>query len=194
VDLTWTADVVARRRKRRRGLVMLATGIALAGLGSSALSLALFTDTQASTWSFTTGTIDITSSPSVMTSVTAMMPGDGSTQPLTLQNAGTAQLRYAMTVMATNALGGELRLEVKTLGSGCNAFNGTPVVSATTLDGAAFGNPATGDQAGDRTLAAGASEVLCFRVSLPLAATNASQGATSLATFTFDAEQTANNP
>jgi hypothetical protein len=36
--------------------------------------------------------------------------------------------------------------------------------------------------------------VLCFRVSLPLTTGNALQGITSAASFTFDAEQTANNP
>jgi hypothetical protein len=35
--------------------------------------------------------------------------------------------------------------------------------------------------------------VLCFRVSLPLATDNTAQGISSAVTFTFDAEQTANN-
>ncbi len=43
-------------------------------------------------------------------------------------------------------------------------------------------------------LAAGASDLFCVNVTLPLATTNASQGQTTTATFTFDAEQTANNP
>jgi hypothetical protein len=57
-----------------------------------------------------------------------------------------------------------------------------------------IGNPAQGSHAGDRTLAAAGNEILCFNVSFPLAATNASQGLTSTATFAFVAEQTANNP
>jgi hypothetical protein len=80
------------------------------------------------------------------------------------------------------------------LGTNCATFDGTVVLAATALDGAALGNPSQGAQTGDRTLAGGASEVLCFRVSLPLSAGNTLQGATSDATFTFDAEQTANNP
>ena len=68
------------------------------------------------------------------------------------------------------------------------------VNKATALNGAAVGSSAQGANAGDRNLAAGASEVLCFRVSLALSTGNAFQGATSAATFTFDAEQTANNP
>jgi hypothetical protein len=125
-----------------------------------------------------------------------MMPGDVNTQPLTVTNGGTAQLRYAMSTTATNALGTAIQLTVKTedAGGGCAAFTGTTVVAATNLNGAAFGSSVQGAQAGDRTLAAGASEVLCFRVSLPLAAPDSLQGATSAAAFTFNAEQTANNP
>jgi hypothetical protein len=57
-----------------------------------------------------------------------------------------------------------------------------------------IGDPTQGGQAGDRTLAAGSSETLCFKASLSLGTTNAYQGATSTYTFTFAAEQTANNP
>ena len=46
----------------------------------------------------------------------------------------------------------------------------------------------------DRVLAAAGTEVLCFYVSLPIGAGNTLQGATTTTTFTFDAEQTANNP
>jgi len=60
--------------------------------------------------------------------------------------------------------------------------------------GQIFGNPAQGAQAGDRNLAVSASETLCFRVALPLSTGNAYKNAATTATFTFDAEQTANNP
>jgi hypothetical protein len=185
---------VAHRQTQRKLIAALVASLAIAGLGSSALSLALFTDTDSSTWSFTTGTIDIESNPTVLTSVSGMMPGGTNTQALTIQNAGTASLRYAMTTVATNTLGDNLQLEVRTLGTNCATFDGTVVLAATALDGAAIGNPSQGAQTGDRTLAGGASEILCFRVSLPLSAGNTLQGATSDATFTFDAEQTANNP
>ena len=59
---------------------------------------------------------------------------------------------------------------------------------------AVFGDAAQGAQAGDRVLAAGASETLCLNVTLPLAADNSSAGLNSTAIFTLDAEQTANNP
>jgi hypothetical protein len=78
----------------------------------------------------------------------------------------------------------------------CDAFDGTSVLAATTLgaSGAGFGDVTAGDDTGDRTLAAGANETLCFRVTLPGPTGNAFQAATTTTTFTFDAEQTSNNP
>jgi hypothetical protein len=48
-------------------------------------------------------------------------------------------------------------------------------------------------QAGDRALAGGTSENLCFRATLPLTTGNTFQNASTSVTFTFAAEQTANN-
>jgi len=189
------ADRAATRsRRRRRGILGLLLGLTTLSLGAGMFSLAIFTDTDASTGSFEAGTVDIESSPAIAFTVTSMVPGDTVTQALTIDNAGTASLRYALSTVASDALGDALTLEIKTIGTNCATFDGTAVLAATTLDGAAVGSSAQGAQAGDRTLAAAASEVLCFRVALPLAAGDALQAATSDVTFTFDAEQTANNP
>lgn len=179
---------------RRRRLLAALLGLSVLSVGAGAFSLAMFTDTAASSGSFATGTIDITTSPSVAFTVTGMMPGGSDTQALTIANAGTASFRYAMTAAATTTLGSALTLEVRTLGASCAAFDGTVVLASTVLNGATIGNTAVGNQAGDRTLAGATNEVLCFRVSLPGTTGNALQGTTSAATFTFDAEQTANNP
>ena len=163
-------------------------------MGTGAFSLAIFTSTAASTGTFAAGTVVLTSSPAVAFTVAGMMPGDTNTQALTIANTGTAQLRYAMTTTATNTLGTTLTLTVKTLGTSCAAFDGTSVLASTVLNGAAIGSPTQGAQAGDRVLSGVSNEVLCFRVSLPLATGDALQGITSAVTFTFAAEQTANNP
>jgi hypothetical protein len=187
---------VERRRRRRRGIVALLGALSLMTLGAGSISLAQFTDSAQSTWAFSTGTIDISTSPTVLAAVTAMMPGDAETQALTVTNAGSGDLRYAMSTAATGALGDQLQLEVREedAGGGCGAFTGAVVVAATALDGASFGSSAQGDDPGDRDLLAGANEVLCFRVSLPLSTDDTFQGASSDATFSFAAEQTANNP
>lgn len=179
--------------RHRRVALAAVLSLSVVSLGAGVVSLAIFTDSAASTGTFTSGTIDITSSPTVAFTVGAMMPGDANTQALTIANAGTGALRYSLTTVATNTLGAALTLTVKTLGTSCAAFDGTSVLAATALNGAAIGNPAQGADAGDRSLAASTSEVLCFRVGLPLATGNAMQGISSSVTFTFDAEQTANN-
>ena len=197
MDQTTVERQVANRRRRRRGIVALLAGLSALTIGAGSVSLALFTDSDSSTWSFTVGTIDIESNPAVITAVTGLMPNGMAADSLTISNAGTATLRYAMTTTATNALGGQLTVAVRAAdaGGGCAAFTGAVIVaSGTTLNGAGFGSSAQGAQAGDRVLAGGASEVLCFQVSLPQNTDNTFQGATSLATFTFNAEQTANNP
>lgn len=181
-------------RRRRRGVLAVLLALTTVSLGAGMFSLAIFTDTVDSTGTFAAGTVDIDSQPTVAFNVTGMIPGDSDTQPLTIENQGTASLRYAMTAAAPDVLGGELTLQIRTEGTDCATFDGAVVLATTTLDGAAFGDPAQGADSGDRTLAAAASEVLCFRVSLPLAADDTVQGETSAVTFTFDAEQTANNP
>jgi hypothetical protein len=184
-------------------LILGLTALTMASItGATMFSMALFTDdATVDNNAFTTGTISLSASPaSALFSLSAMMPGDGTYGQLTLTNDGSAQLRYAMTTSATDpdslALADAVSLEIRVKASGsCSAdFTGTVVMSATALSGAAFGDPTAGDDSGDRTLNASASDVLCFKASLPLATGNAYQGATTSATFTFQAEQTANNP
>ena len=190
---TDTTEVEQRKRRRRRGLIVLLLGLSLASLGAGAFSLAIFTDTAASSGSFTTGTVDLTTNPSTLFTVTAMMPGDTGSATLTVGNNGTGQLRYAMSTAATNADGKSLRDQLTlTIKAGACPGAGAALYSGA-LSAAAIGSNAQGANAGDRTLNAGTSEQLCFAWSLPLATGNAYQGAATTATFTFDAEQTANN-
>jgi spore coat-associated protein N len=185
----------AETPRRRRSLIVLL--LAALCLGTASMSLAQFTDSDTSSGSFTTGTLDIATSPSTLFTVTAMVPGDTVNATLTISNGGTIQLRYAMTSSSTNtdtkALRDQLTLTIKTVGTSCALFDGTQLYSGA-LSGAAFGSTSQGQQAGDRSLDAATSELLCFRVNLPLASDNGFQGATTSTTFTFSAEQTANNP
>jgi spore coat-associated protein N len=192
--------ITGHHHGRRAGLLaILAAGLVAGSMGAGALSLALFTSTAAvSNNAFTAGTVVIGAAPATAAlTATNMMPGDVVNGQITVSNTGTAQLRYAMSSASTNAdskaLRDQLTLAVKTLGTSCAAFDGTQLYAGA-LNGAAFGSNAAGAQAGDRTLNAGTNEVLCFRATLPLATGNTFQGATTTATFTFDAEQTANNP
>ncbi len=209
-----------RQRRRRRGLfALLMAGAALVSATGATMSLAMFTSTAASGNSvFTTGSITIGVNPaSDIFTATGMMPGGSvpadiagapTGQAVTVTNSGTSQLRYAITGVATNApLASALVITIKQpdgdAGSSCAAFSGTTVnveggLPATTVGTSAtklVGDPAQGSQTGDRVLAGGSSETLCFRATLPGSVSDpALEGATTTMTFTFSAEQTANNP
>jgi len=189
------------------------TAVTVAGLSAATMfSLALYTDQETDDNTFTTGTIilDATKIDALSLTTSALMPGDAVRSPVTVENDGSAQLRYAVSQTSTNAdtlaLRDALLLVVKTEDTGGGAFgtdgdycddaNGTELHASAALGAASnlVGDPTQGSQSGDRTLNAAASEVLCFYVSLAISAPNSTQGATTTTTFTFDAEQTANNP
>ena len=165
---------------------------------------AIFTDTQSvGANTFTAGTIDVLAAPaSAVVSFSAMAPGDESVGALTVTNAGSLQMRYAITSVTTeNVMAADLDMTIKTGVSTCTSVgfgvDGAIVYGPADLGSTTginvIGNPATGSQAGDRVLAGAANEVLCIKVALPLAIGNTSQGVTSTASLDLAAEQTANN-
>lgn len=186
-------QVTNRRNKRRRALLAILLASSLATLGAGAMSLAVFSDTDASGGAWTTGTVVLGVSPATAFNATNILPGDGGSQTISVANTGTGALRYALSGSTTNAdgkgLAGQISLTVQ---AGTCVAPGATLYSGA-LSGAAFGSNAQGAQAGDRSVAAGATDDLCFTWSLPLATGNAFQNAATSATFTFDAEQTKNN-
>lgn len=192
---------------RSHGLSILLPVLAAIGVGAGSLSLAVFTDSAAVDGTFTAATIslDPTDVASLSLSSGALLPGDVVTDDVMITNDGTAQLRYSVSTASTNADGLGLRdvltltvrgVDATTPGTPCNDFDGTLVVAQTALGASSvgIGSPTAGAQAGDRSLNPASSETLCFRLSLPSGTGNAYQGATTTTTFTFNAEQTANNP
>ena len=188
------------------------TGVLAVGvlaIGVRVATQALFTDTQSvGANTFSTGTVDIVTSPTTaLVTLPAMAPGDKITAPIQVSNSGTLEFRYAVKSTTTEAvLAAELDLTVRgpaAASTGCDDAGfgtfGTGVLYTTGDLGSTaglnlIGDPAQGFQTNDRTLAASASEYMCFQVEFPLlGATNASQGLTSTATLDFISEQTANN-
>lgn len=185
----------ARRRGRNRTLLagLLVTST-IATVGAGAMSLAQFTDTKASTGSWTSGTVILGVSPSTAFSATGILPGASGSQTVTVSNSGTGDLRYAMSSSSTNTDSKNLAAQIDlTIKPGTCPSAAAAIFSAK-LSTAALGSSTQGSQAGDRTVAAGSSEELCFSWSFPLASGNAYQAAATTTTFTFDAEQTLNNP
>lgn len=184
-----------RRPTRRAGLTMLLVASVALTFGAGTSTLAVFTDTENADAAFSNGTINLTASPTTVFSASGIFPGDDGSQTVTVANTGTGTLRYALSTSATNADGLGLAAQLQlTISAGTCPGSGAPLYGAAALGSAAIGSPAQGAQAGDRTLAAAASEDLCFAWSLLSSTGDTYQGAATTATFTFDAEQVANNP
>jgi hypothetical protein len=165
------------------------TGLAVVSVGAGAMSMALFTDeADVDDNNFSTGTVVISTDPATaLFTVTDMLPGDAtSPHALTVANDGSVALTYTMSTSATDpdtkGLRDQLILVIRAEDGdgGCDDFDGTQLYSGA-LSGGAITN--------ERTLAASADEVLCFRVNLDISTDNDFQGATTAATFTFSAEQ-----
>jgi predicted ribosomally synthesized peptide with SipW-like signal peptide len=183
----------SRGGRRRRTLLALLVVSSLAAVGAGAASLAYFTDTtQATSGSWTTGTIKLGVTPSTAWTATAVMPGDAGSQTIKVDNTGTGQLRYAVTTAITGETKGLASQMQLTINAGSCASPGASIYTGT-LVGAKIGDPTNGSQAGDRVLDALTTENLCFAWSFPIGSDNTFQGATATATFSFAAEQTAHN-
>jgi hypothetical protein len=188
-------------------LLVLAAGAVLAvGISSAIFTSAATVGSN----TFNTGTVSISTLPTstIWSAVTTGAPGDRVTGSLTVTNGGSLPLRYAVTGSVTNstlAAGMNLRIGFQAGGSCDFPYYNTDGTTTTLTDDtqlssgalnttALIGNTNQGQQTGDRTLAASASEVLCFSAVLPLSSGNSLQGLSNTTTFTFNAEQTTNNP
>jgi hypothetical protein len=194
VDQIALDKTAQRRTKRRRALLAILLGSSLATLGAGAMTLAQFTDSDASTGSWTSGTIILGVSPATAFTATNIMPGEFANQTIVVSNTGTGPARYSLSTTATNTdtkgLAAQMTLLIQ---AGTCASPGTTLYTGS-LGSAAFGSSAQGAQAGDRNVAATASDSLCFTWTFPLASGNAFQAASTTATFTFASEQTTANP
>lgn len=194
-------DATPRRRSFWKSLrsdrvrAFLSLGIVL-GLGSVG-TLAYWTDdATASGATFTSGTIDLLISAEVdddydfsTLGLTLMVPGNTTAGVITVKNNGSVPFKYTVTSAATNADTKALRdgvvakvtTDATVTGSGQARTCASAAISGsgTTITG---GLITTG-----RQLAAGATETLCFQVTLPTNASTLLQGATTTATLTFTA-------
>lgn len=173
----------------RRVRTVLAIGplVALSWAGA----YAAFTDSVDATSSFSTGSVTIEANDQTGTvaftslSMSDMTPGATKYASLKISNGGSMAFTYAM----ATGIGGDAAL--------ASALTiGIKLVPSSTCDATAFGSGTTvyaeaaglaGATIASRPLAAAASEFLCFKVALPSGASNALQGLTTDATFSFTA-------
>lgn len=207
------------RGQRRLVPALLVLFLALATLAVTVTG-ALFTDTQTVSNSIATGevTLSVTSNNPLPWSITAMAPGDtDGPVGVPVANSGSLELRYAITSTETTGttpdLAGQLDLWIwdESAEAGLLSLTDTPgVCEATPADAPTFlyaqgplgqasstinlvGDPTAGSHGGDRTLAAGANELLCFYLELPTGTGGTYEGLTTGVDVAFEAEQTANN-
>jgi hypothetical protein len=185
-------------------LAVFASAVALWWLGSFGSVYALFTASAAApAQDVSAGTIVVgvtgPAGGSATISFASASPGASVVQPLAVTNAGSLELRYAVSsqvVSGSAALAEALSWTVRSGVTDCSssgfAASGTQVfdgVLATSTKTAKIGDPAEGAHAGDRLVAPGASDVLCSRITLPTTAASSLQGLGVGVTLTFDAEQ-----
>ncbi len=181
----------------RKIKVVLALGTLSSAVWAS--TYATFTDSATSTSTFTAGTVDLTVNAEVddvygFTSLESsnLKPGDVKYAPLTVANVGTLSYSYSMASSSTNAdtkaLRDTLKLGAKVVANAAacdTAGVGYAASVSTVMAEAAISSAAITS----RTLAASASEVLCFKVELPSTAGDTLQSATTTTTMTFSATQ-----
>lgn len=190
-------------------LLTFAAAVTVSGIGAGGVSAALLTNADIAGAMFTSGTITLAAGQVSLGTLTNenLMPGDVATGWVDIRNDGPNELRYSLGAASAGVSGPHggmlhsvLVVEVRTIDTltplvKCDDFDGTVLQPAEVLgvSNVMFGSPSPMDGRGDRILAAGASDTLCLRVTLPVATGDEYQGATAVTTFAFDAEQTKGN-
>lgn len=163
-------------------------------------TFAAFTDSAPGSAVFSTGTVDIVLDTAVddaaydfATFTTSnMKPGQAATYAtLPVKNSGSLAFGYTMATASTNTdtknLNTQLTYGVRavTAATACNATGFAASTDIRVVDGALSAAATTVSKA----LAAGTSELLCFKIELPSTVGDTYQGATTTATLTFSATQ-----
>ncbi|QCB92771.1 TasA family protein [Cellulomonas shaoxiangyii] len=209
-------DAARRRRAWATGSIL-----ALAVVGVTSLTTsALFTDQDALTGRISTGTLVLGATGAEFAlPVGGLAPGGSVVAPVQVTNAGSLELRYAVSLTSSSAtpstgtagtgdLRGQLRARVyadatctlestaagTALGDTATAAAEFGLPSTPDVFAPVVGDPATGPQTGDRVLAGvNGAETLCVRVDMSRDAGNTYQNTAADLTFRLDSEQTVNN-
>ncbi len=209
-------DVARRRRVWATGTIL-----ALAAVGVTSLTTsALFTDEDELTRTFSTGTVVLDAGGAELpVPAEGLAPGSTVVAPVTLVNAGSLALRYAVSVSARSTstpgegvgegdLTSQLRVEVleapactaptgdaRTLGDSARLLPAGVTYGLPSEATPLVGDPSTGQDAEDRVLpgGSGATDALCVRLEMSRDADNRYQGTSAELLLRFDSEQTVNN-
>lgn len=186
---------MASTSRSRTLKIVAALGSLSAGVWAS--TYATFTDSATATSTFTAGTVDLTVGGEVdddyaftTLGLSNMKPGDSDYAALTVANVGTLGLTYSM---ASSATGTTLRTKlvagIVTNHSSCDAAGYAAAVSGGGANIVMADSTFAALAIASRSLGAGGSETLCFKVAFPSDSDDTYQGQTSTSTMTFSATQ-----
>jgi hypothetical protein len=133
-----------------------------------------------------------------------LAPGAATRGRHIVANTSRQRVRYALSSSSVNGDGKGLRdvvrVTIKTAdrssgsAASCDSFDGSTLYSGRLgATSAGFGDARIGGHAGDRVLAPGQHEALCFEIGMPLDAGNEFQGAITASVWTIATEQVAGN-
>ncbi len=132
-----------------------------------------------------------------------LAPGAATRGRHIVENTGGQPLRYTLTSSSVDGDGKGLRDVVWVVikasdpsspEASCDSFDGSTLYAGQLgATSAGFGDPRIGGHAGDRLLAPGQRDALCFEIEMPLDAGNEFQGAVTASVWTIATEQVAEN-
>lgn len=132
-----------------------------------------------------------------------LAPGAATRGRHIVENTSGQPLRYTLTSSSVDGDGKGLRDVVRvtikasdpsSAGASCDSFDGSTLYAGRLgATSAGFGDPRIGGHAGDRLLAPGQRDALCFEIEMPLDAGNEFQGAMTASVWTIAAEQVDGN-
>ena len=132
-----------------------------------------------------------------------LAPGAATRGRHIVENTGGQPLRYTLTSSSVDGDGKGLRnvvwVTIKAADpaspdASCDTFDGSTLYAGPLgATSAGFGDPRIGGHAGDRLLAPGQRDALCFEIEMPLDAGNEFQGAVTASVWTIATEQVDGN-
>lgn len=152
-------------------------------------STALFDDVDSATMDVSSGWVDVALGGATVVSLSNLKPGDVLFRSINVANAGSLNFSYGLTASRPSGTGAALvdAMQVETWrtanAESCTAAsyqNGTRVGTTTSL---------TTLNVTNSNLAAGTSETLCMRLSLPSSTPNGIAGKTATVTLTVASQQ-----
>jgi hypothetical protein len=195
------------RTTRLRLRIAILLGVLLLLAGAAAVSAASVTLPGAGGAGHTggSGSLEVGARQTLGIPIGGLTPGQAERDRQVVVNGESQALRYSVSSVSADddhlGVRDILRVTIRTadLGSGaagtCERFDGPALYDGPLgTDAAGFGDARMGAQSGDRVLAPGATETLCFEIKMPIETGNEYQGATTATTWTVVAEQEAGNP